>query len=331
MKQIEFASTGVQVSALCLGTMNFVSRCDYQASQAITWRAIELGINFIDTAPMYANGGAEEYLGKILKGRRQEVFLATKVVKGLDRHSIRESLEESLARLQTDYVDLFMIHWPQPGMDVCEVMETLNALVASGKTRYVGCCNYPAWLLAHSNAIAMRRGWQPLVCNQVAYNLIERGVEIEILPQAAAEKIAINPYRVLSMGLLAGKFSSTSPMPASSRGASDSRVITWLAQHGSSIDRFNQYAAGQKIHPGDLALAWVRYSKAVTSPVLGFSSVQQLEEMAPAFDLELSPEEYTHISAMFSTEVFEEGLQLFPGAKYNFPRLRRRLDLIKET
>ena len=250
MKTVVFGATGVMVSELCLGTMMFADRCDYAASEAIVNAALEHGINFVDTAAMYSSGTCEEYLGRILKRKRQQVFLGTKVVKGIDRASILSGLDESLARLQTDYVDLYMIHWPVQGMDVAEVMAALNETVASGKAHFVGCCNYPAWLVAHSNAIAERNGWAKLVCNQVAYNLIERGVEVEILPQAVAERIAITAYRPLAIGLLAGKFSTTTPMAAETRGKTDSRVITWLSQHGSSIDRFNLFARGARHPPG---------------------------------------------------------------------------------
>ena len=250
MKTVEFGATGVMVSELCLGTMMFADRCDYAASEAIVNAALAHGINFVDTAAMYTAGTCEEFLGRILKGRRDRVFLGTKVAKGIDRASILSGLDESLARLQTDYVDLYMIHWPVQGMNVTEVMAALNETVVSGKARFVGCCNYPAWLVAHSNAIAERNGWAKLVCNQVAYNLIERGVEVEILPQAVAEKIAITAYRPLAIGLLAGKFSTTTPMAAETRGKTDSRVITWLSQHGSSIDRFNRFAQGAGHPPG---------------------------------------------------------------------------------
>ena len=331
MKTVEFGATGVKVSELCLGTMMFADRCDYAVSEAIVDAALEHGINFVDTAAMYTAGACEEFLGRILKGKRDRVFLGTKVVKGLDRGSILSSLDESLARLQTDYVDLYMIHWPVQGMNVTEVMAALNETVVSGKARYVGCCNYPAWLVAHSNAIAERNGWASLVCNQVAYNLIERGVEVEILPQAIAEKIAITAYRPLAIGLLAGKYSTTTPMPPETRGKTDARVITWLSQHGASVDRFNRFARERGIHPANLATAWVRHSAAVTCPIVGVSSLRQLEESIRAVEINLTADEYAALSDMFDTEVKEESLQLFPGLKYNFPRLRRNLQLIAQA
>jgi len=328
MNLVTFGATNEQVSEFCLGTMMFGERCDQAESDQILGTAIDNGVNFIDTAAMYANNHTEEILGKIIKGRRDKLFIGTKVHKGIDGQSIRESIDESLTRLQTDYVDLYMIHWPIPGMDPYEVMEALNDVVQQGKARYVGCCNYPAWLFAHSNAIAQRNGWAPLVCNQVAYNLFERGIEVEILPQAVADNVAITAYRTLAMGLLAGKYSQGQALPIDARGATDSRVITWLTQHGRSIELFKQYAAELGVHAAHLAMAWVRHSPGVTAPIVGVSSLRQLKAALEGFDLVLTDEQHAKITAMFNTEVTEEGLQLFPGMNYNFPRLRRNTNLV---
>lgn len=328
MNTVEFANTGVHVSEMCLGTMMFGSRCDAAEADRILGACLDQGVNFIDTAAMYGNGETERILGQIMKGRRKKLFLATKVHKGVDRRSILESIDESLARLQTDYVDLYLIHWPVEGMRPLEMMEALNQVVTQGKARFVGCCNYPAWLLAHSNAIAARNGWAPLVCNQVAYNIIERGVEVEILPQAMAEGIAITAYRPLVQGLLTGKYRWGQPLPENSRGQTSAQLITWLSQYGEGVERFIRFAEARGITPVQLAIAWVRYSPAVTSPIVGVSSLSQLQATIDAFAWDLSPEDYETVTAFFNTEVKEEGLQRFPGLRYNFPRLRRNLHLL---
>ena len=328
MKYVPFGQTGQQVSAMCLGTMMFGERCDEAEADRILGEAIERGVNFLDTAAMYAGGRTEEILGRILKGRRDKLFIGTKVHKGIDAGSILDSVDESLARMRLDYVDLYMIHWPFPGMRPVEIMEALNQLVVQGKTRSIGCCNYPAWLVAHSNAIAERNGWASLACNQVAYNLVERGVEVEILPQALAEQIAITAYRPLAAGLLAGKYQAGGALPANSRAQSEARLLTWLAQYGDSLDRFHQFALKRGIHPAQLAIAWVNHSPAVTAPIVGLSSLAQLETSLGAFEVELTAEEYAELTLIFDTEVKEEGLQRFPGLRNNFPRLRRNLNLI---
>lgn len=330
MQQVPFADTGLTVSEFCLGTMMFGGRCDEAEADRILGRAQECGVNFIDTAAMYVNGVTEEILGRIMQGRRDRLFLTTKVAKGVDAASILSSIDESLARMQTDYVDLYLIHWPVQGMDPTEIMGALSQVVAAGKARYVGCCNYPAWLFAHHNAIAAAHGWPKLVCNQIAYNIIERGVEVEILPQAMAEQVAITAYRPLVQGLLTGKYRWGQPLPDNTRGQTSSQIITWLSQYGESVDRFIRFADARGVSPLTLAIAWVRHSPAVTAPIIGISSLRQFEETLAAFDYTLSAEEYAELTYLFDTEVKEEGLQRFPGLRYNFPRLRRNLTLLQK-
>jgi 1-deoxyxylulose-5-phosphate synthase len=330
MKVTEFADTGQMVSQFCLGTMMFGARCDEAESDRILSAVLERGVNFVDTAAMYAAGHTEEILGRLLKGRRSRVFLATKVHKGLDAASISSSIDESLARLQTDCVDLYLLHWPAAGMRPTEIMAALNEVVRQGKARYIGCSNFPAWLVAHCNALAAENGWPKLVNNQVAYNLFERGIEVEILPQAIAAKIAVTAYRPLAEGVLAGRYQVGGPFPAGARGETSGPIITWLSQYGPGILRFNRYAADLGVAPATLALAWLRYSPAVTSIIVGSSRLGQLDDTLAAFELDLTPAQYEEITALFDTEVREEGLQYFPGRKYNFPRLRRNLSLLGE-
>ena len=327
MNTIPFLDPSQKVSRICLGTMTFGASCDLGAAGEIVDTAIDRGINFFDTAPMYANGTAEEYLGQALQGRRERAIIATKVHAGLDQKTIVSSLEASLRRLRTDYVDLFLIHWPAVGMNLEEMMGALNLVVAAGKARYVGCCNFPAWLLASCNAVAVEHGWPSLRCNQVAYNLIERGVEVEVLPQATTEAIFITAYRPLAMGLLAGAFVPGSGLGAGKRGSTDSRVITWLSQHGSSIERFLKFCRGRDVSPAKMALAWIIACPAVSCPIVGASSTAQVTEAAASVEVGLDAEGYQELTGLFDTEVKEEGLQLFPGLKYNYPRLRRTLFL----
>jgi aryl-alcohol dehydrogenase-like predicted oxidoreductase len=223
--------------------------------------------------------------------------------------------------MKLDYVDLYMIHWPKVGMRPAEMMEALAAVVKAGKARFVGCCNYPAWLLAHSNEIAAVNGWPKLVCNQIPYNPIERGVEVEILPQAAATNLAITVYRPLIFGLLAGKYQPGAPIPEDSRGQRDERVARWLSKYGDGITRFNQFAAARNLHPAQLAVAWLRHSPAVTCPIIGVSSARQLEASLQAFAVELSDADYAEVTAMFDTAPKEEAGGAFTG-------LRREVKLI---
>ena len=213
-------------------------------------------------------------------------------------------------------------------MRPAEVMEALNQVVVQGKSRYVGCCNYPAWLLAHSNSIARDNGWAPLICNQLAYNPVERGIELENLPQALAEKVAITAYRPLLGGLLAGKYAAGGePLPKGSRAASDTRLLTWLVSYGDELEKFSHLARDAGLLPAQLAIAWVRKSVAVTAPIVGVRSLSQLKSSTEAFRTDLSQELYDRVCQLFPTQLREEGFQRFPGLKYNFPRLRRSLKL----
>ena len=231
MNTIEFANTGVTVSEMCLGTMMFGNRSDEAESARILDTAIEHGVTFIDTAAMYVDGTTEEILGRIMQGKRDRLFVGTKVVGNMEPAWITQSLDESLARMQTDYVDLYMIHWPHEQMAIEPMMGALNEAVTAGKARFIGCCNFPAWLFAHCNAVAAANGWAQLVNNQIPYNLIERGAEVEVLPQAEATNIAITTYRSLCLGLLAGKYTPGEPLPEDSRGQTDKRVALWLDRY----------------------------------------------------------------------------------------------------
>jgi len=303
--------------------MMFGGRCDEAESDRIVSAALDNGVNFFDTAAMYCDGLTEEILGRLLNGRRDKVFLGTKVHKGIDAQSIVGSIDESLARLQTDYVDLYMIHWPKEGMNPTEIMGALNEVVQSGKARYVGCCNYPAWLVAHSNAIAQANGWAQLVCNQIPYNPIERGVEVEVLPHAATANVAITVYRSLLNGLMAGKYIPGKPMPENTRAATDHRIADWLDRYSDGVTHLLDLAVQKNATAAQVAIAWVSHSPAVTSPLVGVSKLSQLEDGVKACNINLTDEEYTALTDSFGAEVKEES-----GGKY--AGLRRMIGLVGE-
>ena len=322
MKLVKLGSTGEQVSKMCLGTMMFGRRCDEKESDRILSFALDNGVNFLDTAAMYCEGETEKILGRIMKSKRKKFFITTKVHKDIDSKSILTSIDESLKRLQTDYVDLYLIHWPKEGMNPEKIMEALNEVTESGKTRFIGCSNYPAWLFAYSNCIAKLRGWKTFINHQVCYNLIERGIEVEVLPQAIAENIAITTYRPLAIGLLTGKYKPEQPIPDDSRGYNDWRISTWLKRYKFGILRFFQFAKDHGLTPAQLAISWVCKSRGVTCPIVGVSSLNQLKEGIKAFDFNLSDQEYKEVTDMFDTSVKEES-----GGEYK--NLRRHLSLLK--
>ncbi|MBX3011262.1 MAG: aldo/keto reductase [Caldilineaceae bacterium] len=317
MNYVPFGATGATVSKMCLGTMMFGARCDQTESDRILGTAMDHGVTFIDTAAMYVNGGTESILGNILKGRRDKLFIATKV-DNIDPNVIRSSIDESLQRMQIDAVDLYLLHWPKSGMNPTAMMAALNDVVQAGKARFVGCCNYPAWLLAHFNGIADRQGWPRLVCNQIPYNPIERGVEVEVLPQALAENIAITIYRPLAFGIFAGKYQPGTAIPEDSRGTTDPRIPRWLEKYGDGIGRFLEFAADHQLHPAQLIVAWLCHSAAVTTPIIGVSSERQLHASLNAFEVTLSDAEYAEVTAFFDTAVKEEAGGAFAGLRRDF-------------
>ena len=323
MNRIPFGNSGLEVSELCVGTMVFGSSCDEAESGRILSAAIERGADFLDTAEAYEHGEGEALLGRVLKGRRDKVLLATKVRAGTAAEDFAAHLDGSLQRLQTDHVDFYLVHWPGEGMNPRQTMSALNDACVAGKTRAVGCCNFPAWLVEHCNAIAAVEGWPLLTCNQIPYNLVERGVEIEVLPQAQASNVAITFYRSLLMGILTGKYKRGQPPPDGTRAARDrkKRLEGWRDRYADALEKFDEYAADLGVTSAQLAIAWVRHSSAVTCTLAGFSSLQQVEPTLAAFELDLADDQRDELSDLFGAEVKEE-------AGGNYARLRRSLALV---
>jgi len=321
MKMINFGTTGEKVSEMALGTMMFGQRCVEKEAAKIINASLDAGVNFIDTAARYADGKTEEILGRHIGNNRKKIFLATKT--RLDTGlSIAANLELSLKRLKTDYIDLYIIHWPMTGMNVPEIMKELNTLVKSGKVRFLGCSNYPAWLFAHSNSIAEHNGWEKLISNQIPYNIIERSAEIEILPQAIAENVAITVYRSLSVGLLSGRYKPGEVIPPESRVGDKAVLARWLEKYKNGMNFLFDFARDKNVTPVQAAISWVRYSKAVTSPIVGISALDQLEESVKAFNFDLTESEYENINKAFDSEVKEE-------SSGDFQKYRKELFLIK--
>jgi len=321
MKQVGFGNTGQLVSEMCLGTIVFGKRCDEAESDRILSVALEAGVNFIDTAALYAGGVTEKILGRVLKGRRDKVFLCSKV--RIDMVGVRESIEQSLKRLQTEYLDLYLIHAPMQGMDPYQIMKDLSNVVKDGKARYVGCSNYPAWLVTHSNRIAEREGWPELVCNEVPFSLIERPAAIEVLQQAYTENVAIMAYRPLCMGLLAGRYRPGAPLPEGSRGMTDERIPWLLNEFSEGILGLLKMAEELDVTPAHLAIAWLRANPAITTPIVGVSSVRQLKSNLAAFEFDLSDDQYEKLDRMFTLPDVAERITQF------FQPFRRDLSLVK--
>jgi aryl-alcohol dehydrogenase-like predicted oxidoreductase len=304
----QLGTAGVRVSTIGLGTNRFGIRVDQQGVNQIVDAALARGINFFDTADVYQEGRSEESLGVALKGRRQQVILATKVFNktgdgpndyGASRHHIIEGLEASLRRLQTDYIDLYQIHRPDPATPIEETLRALDDLVRSGKVRYIGASNFAAWQLARANLLAELRGWTPFVTIQPHYHMFERGIEQELVPYCDAHGVGILPYFPLAGGFLTGKYRRGEQAPAGSRGESSEYVQKYMTDAGyDRLERLIAWAGERDRSVGELAHAWLLAQPRVSSVISGATSAEQVEANARAAGWGLAPDELKQVNAI---------------------------------
>ena len=292
--------TGVRVSPLCLGTLNFGGPTPDEDAIRIVDAAIGAGINFIDTANVYHGGRSEEAVGKALAGRRHRVVLATKVHgrmgdgphdQGLSRLHIMRACEESLRRLNTDYIDLYQVHRPCPEIPIEETLGALTDLVRAGKVRYIGCSTHPAWMVVDALAASERLGLARYVSEQPPYNLLDRRIENELLPMAARHGLAILPWAPLAQGVLAGRYPTADALPADSRAVRqpDSIYSRRVTPRGIEAGRAFAALAGEYgLPPGQLALLWCKDQPGVTSPIVGPRTLEQFVDLLPVLEMSLT-------------------------------------------
>jgi len=297
--------TGVKVSPLCLGAMNFGGATQETDSILIIHTALDAGFNFIDTANVYNGGQSEIVVGKALAGRRDQVILATKVHgkvgdgpndQGNSRLHILKACEDSLRRLNTDYIDLYQVHRPNAEIPVDETLSTLTDLVRAGKVRYIGCSTHPAWMVMEALAVSERYGYARYVSEQPPYNLLDRRIENELVPLAQRYNLALIPWAPLAQGVLAGRYTAAAPHPADSRAARQPGSIyaERVSQPGIEAGaRFTELASQFGKTPGQLALLWCKDQPGITAPIVGPRTLEQLESLLPVLDMTLSQEERT--------------------------------------
>ncbi|HEY6555217.1 MAG TPA: aldo/keto reductase [Vicinamibacteria bacterium] len=319
MQHIRFGPTGLQVSRLCLGTMTFGLQCDETTSHAIMDAATEGGITFFDTADVYPLGGSlatvgrtEEIIGRWLRGKRDQVVLATKCggkvgpapwQQGTSRKHVLAAIDASLRRLGTDYVDLYQVHHFDAGTPVDETVDALHAVVTSGKARYVGVSNYHAYRVARALGRSEALGITRLVSVQPRYNLVFRQIERELLPLCAEEGLAVIPYNPLAGGLLTGKHTRTALPSEGSRfalGTAGKMYVQryWQEREFATVSALVQLAADNGVAPATLAVAWVLAHPAVTAPLVGASKPEQLKASIAAVDLTLDPTLKAHLDEL---------------------------------
>ncbi len=308
MEYRQLGGSGLRVSALALGTMTFGGRGQFAAvgdlevdeARRIVDRAIEAGINLIDTADVYSEGRSEEIVGEVLKGRRDEVVLATKARfpvgsgpndAGLSRGHLMRACEASLRRLRTDYLDLYQVHERDGVTPTEETLEALDALVAQGKVRYVGCSNFSAWHVMKSLGVSERRGLQRYVSQQIYYSLLDREAEYELVPLSIDEGVGILVWSPLAGGLLSGKYRRGEEPPEGTRRANEwHEPPVYDEDHlFQVIDALVEVASDHDASPARTALSWLVGRPAVTSVIIGARTESQLEDNLKAAELELSP------------------------------------------
>jgi aryl-alcohol dehydrogenase-like predicted oxidoreductase len=298
--------TGIRVSPLCLGAMMFGGKTSPADSAAIIDRALDAGINFIDTANVYNQGRSEEAVGEALQrnGRRSQVILATKVhgrmgddpnAMGNTRRHIIEQCEASLRRLKTDWIDLYQVHRPQPDVPIDETLRALDDLVRSGKVRYIGSSTFAAWQLVESLWVAKEYGLERFVCEQPPYNLLDRRIERELLPMAQSYGFGIIPWSPLAGGLLTGKYRRNAPPPEDSRYANLDANPLYRRRMNDAIwdvvEPLESLAREKGTTISRLALAWCIHQPGVTSPIIGPRTMEQLEDNLGALEVTITDED----------------------------------------
>lgn len=312
MRYRRLGRTGLKVSEFCLGCMTFGGQADEETSLGIMEKCFEAGVNFFDTANVYTRGRSEEIVGRFLKGRRHQVVLATKVRAptgtgpndtGLSRAHLMQSVEQSLKRLQTDYIDLYQAHAPDPATPLEETLRAFDDLVRQGKVRYLGCSNFAAWQLCKALWVSDVRGLARFDSIQPRYNLLYRDIEQELLPLCKAEGVGVMVYNPIAGGFLTGKYSRENPPPEGTRFALAYRTSMgrpmgeiyreryWLERNFEAVDRLQAIAQEHDQSLIHLAIAWVLANPTVTSAIVGANSVAQVTDSLGAVGLTLSEEE----------------------------------------
>lgn len=310
MEYRTLGKSGLRVSAVGLGTNQFGGKVDEAGVRHLIDRALDAGVNFIDTADIYTGGRSEETIGKAIRGRRDKVIVATKVGSrvgdgpneaGASRQRIRDGVEASLRRLGTDYIDLYQIHRVDPKTPFEETMRALDDLVRAGKVRYIGASNYAAWQLCRSNDLAQMYGWTQFVSVQPHYHMLERDIERELVPYCQTFGVGIIPYFPLAGGFLTGKYKRGEQPPEGSRGASSSYVQRYFTPRNFTIvERLGAIAQAHGRTLAELAIAWLLSRPQVNTIICGVTSTEQLQVNVRAADWQLAPDVLDEIDRILS-------------------------------
>ena len=315
-----FGQSGLRVSELCLGTMTFGDDWGWGSAQDEARKIYEAyreaGGNFIDTANLYTNGNSERFLGEFFAGHRDEVVLATKYTNaapgtdpnagGNQRKNMMQSVDASLQRLGTDYLDVFWLHAWDPLTPVEEVMRGFEDLVRAGKVLYIGISDAPAWVIAQSNTLAELRGWTAYVGMQIEYSLLERTVERELIPVAEHFGMAVTAWSPLKSGLLTGKY-----LPENTTADAGARLnqemmkdFATTGERGlATVREVVALAQELEVTPAQVALAWLRHRPVTVIPIVGARKLSQLEDNLQSLSLTLTPAQVARLDDKSAIEL----------------------------
>jgi aryl-alcohol dehydrogenase-like predicted oxidoreductase len=308
MEYRSLGRTGVQVSPLCLGAMNFGGPTVEDESIQILNCALEGGINFIDTANVYNAGESERIVGRALKenGKRDQVVLATKVhgvvgegpnERGNSRYHIIKACEDSLLRLQTDHIDLYQLHRPVMDIPQDETLRAMDDLVRAGKVVYIGCSTFPAWKVMEGLAVSEKMNLVRFVSEQPPYNLLDRRIENELIPLAQQYGMAIIPWSPLAGGILAGRYDGG--IPEDSRGSRSEMFRERISNSGVEVARkVGQVAKAKNMTTAQLALLWCMVQPGITSPIVGPRTMEHIQSFLKVMDMKLSAEELARFDTL---------------------------------
>ena len=314
MQYRKLGNSGLDISTVGIGTNNFGRRMDLNATQKVIHKAIDLGINFFDTSNTYGNQLSEEYIGKtITKDIRRNIIIATKFGMdmggvpnniGASRKHILEQVDDSLKRLNSDYIDLYQIHVPDPHTPILETLTTLNDLVRSGKVRYIGCSNFAGWQIAQAMETSRKESLEAFVSNQPEYSMLNRSIETEILPACENYKLGILPFFPLANGFLTGKYKRNQPPPSGTRlsESAESANAYFTSKNFDIIEKLEQLANDASHTVTELAISWLLSNNNVSSVISGATKTSQLEINAKAADWDLETDVLDEIEIILNSK-----------------------------
>jgi aryl-alcohol dehydrogenase-like predicted oxidoreductase len=308
MNYRRLGNSGLRVSEICLGAwINFGERIDDPQTFAVLDAAVEEGIDFFDSADVYAGGKAEEVMGRWMKDKdRRTLTIATKCRgrmwpgvngEGLHRKHIMDACHDSLRRLQTDYIDLYQCHWPDPGTPLEETMRALDDLVRQGKVRYIGCSNFGSELIGEAARICEHHHLSKFISSQPYYNMLGRGIEEKEVPRCLKEGLGLIPYSPLAQGLLSEKYLGGT-IPPGARAEGNRHMQESLQKHLPALKALGEFAHARDLTLSQLALVWLLHQPAMTAPIIGASRPEQVRENAKASSVKLSADDLAQIETI---------------------------------